>query len=804
MKKILYSIIAALAMILGSSNAMAADYQFSYNKAAEVLKLTWAEGTSIEPTGEGAATLTGYSGYFSFMPTNSNDDFLGTSNELRAYVALAAGSYTLDIPAGAYTINGVPCNAISETFTVEGEDINFDGEKWKETIFTAGETTLSSPIGFSTTGLEITTQNNGNLSVTTNIYEEKEIDWLMGCKFIIVAKDNISAIVFEAAQNSNLEHCIADKGTWDKGTWTGALMKGETLTLTANEAMLIKSITAYYNGEEISQSQEDIKGVISIIWPKENEHIEKIEDGGLLAKFTTSKFYSQVIVELRNVNSKYHSLYDLPIRYMDQIAPGTVECKTSTPGVSDKGDNPAWYTFNGDSYELIIKGYVNYWDNEYDAIAIVPVVGTGIEHEKLSAVSLIKITPETADELHTEKNHAKLTSTRDNIVTVEFDAPVTKVEATTPGSLMAGTSAQSLKTEPVEGTDYKVWTITVPQAYLQDSEGSYEINIAAYDLEGLPLEINPNRVDHALAVWFEVTDAPIDPSVITTLGTPAFSVADGADVSADLKEILMTFPEVKGYSDDIIVKVEAVLAPRNMGTPTNISAWGTIGEGVSLPVSLIEDMGYMLYVNTINLYKKISQVDEDFTHETTESLKPEGTYNTNYSLYFYTKGSGDDDEEPIKIEITNIVNYAAFAKVTGFEKVLGEINADSYMHIGNVEVNGEFSFWAPDDAYGEMVADEFRLTADNDIKEGVNTIVIPAESIEIGELPLGAWFPNIKYTNLDPVIITFTVENGQIVSGIGEITLNAVNANRIYNIAGQQISNAKGIIIVNGKKHYVK
>lgn len=803
MKKNLHLIITALIMMLGCVSANAADYVFKYDKVGEQLTLTWADGTSIVPTGEGNATLEGYTGYFSLMPFNSNDDFFGTNNQLRAYVALSEGDYTLSIPAGAYTINGAPCEAITETFTVAGESYDFDGEKWKETVFQAAKG-ITLPLDINTEGVNLKTVNSGNFSFNTNIYEEYELDWLMGCKIVITAKDNISAIVFESAQNSNLQNCVADKGTWNNGTWTGGLMKGETLTLTSLETMLIKGITIYYNGEAVSQGSEDIKGVISVIWPKENEHIEKIVDGGLMAKFTTTKHYSQITVELRNVNSVYHDLYDLPVRYMDDVNAGEVECKTSTPGDKDPGKNEPWYTFNGDAYELIIKGYVNYWDNEYDAIATVPVVGTGIEHDVLSAAALIKITPETADELHVEKNFAKLTTTRDNTVTVEFDAPMSKVVATYPGSLMAGTSALNLNTVAVEGTDNKVWTITVPQTHLQEAEGSYEINLSAYDMEGLQLNLNPRRADHALAIWFEITNAPIDPSVVATLGTPAFSVADGADVPADLKAILMTFPEVKGYADDIVVNVEGVLAPRNMGTPHPINAWGTIGEGVSLPVDLNPDMGYMLIINTINLYKKITQVDEDFTHETTESLKPEGTYNTQYTVVFYTVEGGGGDEEPIKFEVS-VNDYAAYVKLNGIKEILGEITPDSYLHISTVAVNDEPCYYVADDMYGEDVLNPLRITGYGDIKEGVNTIAIPAEAIIIGEFPWDpdVFEPTVKYTNLSPITITFTVENGQVISGINNITVNAA-ADRIYNIAGQQLKSAKGIVIMNGKKYSVK
>lgn len=804
MKKILHLIITALVMVLGTVSANAADYVFKYDKAGEQLTLTWADGTEIAPTGIGAATLTGYTGYFSLAPSNSADDFFGTNNQLRAYVALPDGDYTLNIPAGAYTINGKDCEAITETFTV-GESYNFDGEKWSETVFTAGKENVTFPYTINTEGVILSTKNEGNFEFNTNIYDEKEIDWLMGCKIIITAKDNISAIVFEAAQGSNLQNCSADKGTWSNGTWTGGLMKGESLTLTALETMLIKGITIYYNGETIAENSDDIKGVISVIWPKENEHIEKIVDGGLMAKFTTTKHYSQITVELRNVNSVYHNLYDLPVRYMDDVNAGEVECKTSTPGDKDPGKNEPWYTFNGDAYELIIKGYVNYWDNEYDAIATVPVVGTGIEHEKMSDAKLIKITPETATEISMDIPFAQLTTTRDNEVIVEFDAPMSKVNAVRQGSLMAGMTALSLVTTPYDGSNDKIWSITVPKAELEDAEGSYEFELTAYDKEGHALNLNPNRADHALAVKFDVTTKEIDPSVVRTLGTPAFSIASGTEnVPVSTTAVAFTFPEAQGYDADIIVKVDAVLACMDMSTPQYITVDGTIGEGVSIPVSLFKDKGYSLMVQSIGLYEKIIQYDE-INNENTESLKPIGTYNTQYSTIFYTEGEGGGgDESPVKTVVSKIVDYAAFLKFSGIENVLTEINSDSYLHVGTVFVNGEASFYMADDVYGEDVLNDLRVTAWGDIKEGNNTIVIPANTIEIGEFPFGAWNPTIKFTNDNDITINFTVENGEIISGISNIMLDSAAGNRIYNISGQQIQSAKGIVIINGKKYSVK
>lgn len=838
MKKFLQITLAFAALILVGLTANAwkpamttevggNDYKFEYNTQNDKLSLTWAEGTDVAETGKGGVSLEGYNGNFQLAPMNSTGDFFATNNDqLVAYVSLADGEYTLKIQAGTYTINGKENEAISETFTV-AKNPTFDGEKWNEKFFTQSMwqgKDVPSPIVIETEGAKMTTEDHiikqedfyGNVTETAvkvmyNLYEDGELDWTKGTKLIFEAKDNISRIIFEASSGSNLDHGSADKGSYLSGEWNGALMKGEKLTFIADEGMYIKNIIICYNGDEAQGgSQVETKGTITVEWPTANMPLEKIEDGGLLAEFTTTKDYAYITVELVNLNDSYHNLYDLPVRYMDDVKAGKVVCRTSTPGDAPAGQNPAWYTFNGDAYNLIVKGYVNHWDqmDEYDAIAVIPVVGTGIEHDKMSTLNLIKITPETATELNYDAPKAKLTSTRDNIVTVEFDGEVSMVDALRPGSVMAGTNELHLKTEPVADTNGKLWSITVPKEELTD-EVEYAFFLTAKDKDGGWLNLNENRSDHALAIIFSVTDEEIDPSDVTTLGRPAFSIADGEeDVDPATEVIKMTFPEAKGYDGKVIAKVSGVLACKDMSTPAYFETDGTIGEGVDINVKLRPNKGWMLMINSISLYNEDTQYDE-INKEYTTFLSPIGTYNTNYTVNFTTKKEEGEEQEGIKVVVSKIEEQRAYVKIEGISSVLSTVTADSYVHIANVEINGEPSAYYPDDTFGADVLGDICVTApvlpgiDSEIKEGINTMVIKAEALEIGEFPMSAWNPTIMYTNMSDIKITFNVLDGTL--GINDIMLDNANNDKMFNIAGQQInSNVKGIIIKNGKKFISK
>lgn len=389
------------------------------------------------------------------------------------------------------------------------------GEPWSERFFEELTVTFKKAVVIETDGAKMTTVGikymGSNLDVTCGTYGEGELDWNKGTKLVLTAKDNISQIVFKAAQGGNFKAARADKGTMKDGVWTGKLLKGEVLTLTANEGMFIRSIDICYNGADyVDPDPIEEEGWIDITWPLEGDNIEKVTDGSVLCKFTTTRRYSQVTVELRNTNLTYHNLYDLPMRCMDKVPAGDVTCTTATPGTQSPGRNPAWYAYNGDVYTLTVRGYVEYWDvpDRCDAMATITLYGkSDHEHTTLSKLNLINITPVCATDKNPDTEKDVLVTGKDNVVTLEFDGQVKEVIAVRPGNMSTGVVALDLKTEAVAGSDGKKWEITIPESELEKGI-DYNFEIKAKDKDNNLLDLNSSRSDHALALIFGVDDHP--------------------------------------------------------------------------------------------------------------------------------------------------------------------------------------------------------------------------------------------------------------------------------------------------------
>lgn len=715
----------------------AVPFEFNYDAAEECLSLTWPEGTVLGAN-NGGATLTGYNGYF-----NLATDFFD-QNKLVAYVALAPGDYVINIPAGAYLVNGTPCEAISYPFTIAAPDGPVLGGGTTEDFFTAGDLgyeMIESPV-IETEGAKMTTESFYNASLDFNLpvrystNEDGTLDWNNGTKLIFTSKkDNITGIEFKG---NWIQYASADKGTYDNGIWTGTLAAGESVTLTAADGINIEKIKVHYNGGADDQGEDDTNkpGEITITWPQANSLFASIENGGTLAKFTTTKDYAQVTVELRNLDEDMHNLYDFPVRYMDNVKAGEVEVKAQTPGET------TFYLFKGDAYKLIIKGYVNPWDqvDNYDAMAEIPLVGDGKEREATSSVKLVSISPADGDNI----------AATNQKVTLEFDGPVKSVKAVTP---MGFDGEQSYATA-ASTSDRKVWTINLGDlssfASAETEASIVELNITAKDDNDATVVFSNDRSDRALVVKYNVVEgAPVGPTI--TLGAPIFTIQEGETVdAAETKTITVSFPNATGVDANYELAVLGTLSDKSFGS-TTVSASGTMGRGVRVPVSLADGKAYHFEINTVMI-----GIDG------TEVWRAE---NLSYYVNFVTgegDTGGDVEDNAISITPLRVEEGALFVKLNGIDDVLPNLSADHYYTIATVLENGVNNSFVPDMTFGGQMKDEFRLTSWNSIQEGNNIITIPAGAFTFGYWPFTAPEPETVYTNAQDIVVKFSYNNGVI------------------------------------------
>lgn len=576
MRKFLHFTLSLLLLFVANTASAVEQgpYTLTYDKAGELLKLTKAGCTSYESTYLGGSTLEGFDGFFSFNPADPEWTMMGNTC-IAAYVALGDGDYTLKVQAGTFLFDGVENEAIEIPFTIgeggqgggsgSGE---FTGEKWQEVLFEAGVTSVTIPYTAETEGMSIKTEGRDfmgmTLDVAYNTYGENELDWNNGTKLIITAKDNISGIVFDGQY---VGFASADKGNYNNGVWSGALMAGETLTLTANDGILVKKITVLYNGDELKTEEiEEEEGKITVAWPAQNEVIASIAQGGTLAKFTTNKDYAIVTIALKNDNPFYAS-HDLQVRMYDGKIIGEGVAKDIEHLVTTAVPNEkSFQLFKGDSYTLVLKGFLNYWDvpDNYDAIAEIKIIGDGIEHTPVSAVKLVDMTP-----AGTPLEPGKMLINGGK-VTLTFDGAVESVTAVNARGMEGSTTYKGVKADE-EG---KVWEVSFGDlSSLASAESEYitfNLNITATAADGAVV-FDETKSDYRLeAAWILVNELPAPEPEINVTITPSFiageeeiTLNDHSSVSvASADAIKATFGETPAvvkfatYSINELVEVE--------------------------------------------------------------------------------------------------------------------------------------------------------------------------------------------------------------------------------------------------------
>lgn len=722
--------------IAGSTPA-GPDYTVSYDKANGIVKLTWPEGTVIAAadvlTGMMHPQIPGYETYISGGNWNS-------PNVIEVYASLADGDWTINFPAGDFTINGTPNAAISETFTVggtQGGGETFEGEKSHEQIFKAGETTVTkNNIVLESDGVKITTVDGEfdlGGTITTipfgyNTYDEKELDWNNKCKFVITSKkDAISKVIFvpTASSKKAIAYASADKGAYENGVWEGKLAAGETLTLTASDGIQIKDIYVCYNGDEFDPTSiVEEKGTITIQYPTENQLIAKQVDGGKFCTFTTNKEYAYVTIQVVNSNPVYDNLDGFPVRMVDNmgensdnlhVGENTIYAATPASGSAGKGDD--WYWFKGDSYTMIVKGYINPWDNEYDAMAEVHFVGNGKEHVAESTTKLINVTPASGSQI----------AMVNGVVTLEFDGPVSSVTAITPGGMSDPTINHTATAKA--GSDNKVWEINLGDRSGQasaDTDGNpiLEVDVTAAAADGIIL-LSDTRADRGLELKYELV-AGAGPAPVVTIGDPTWSVAEGAEIEASTKSINIKFPQVENLYATHTLEVSGTIADKQMHIST-VNGTGTVASGADINVTLAEDVAYNLQIGTITI-----KDGETVVYSTEQA---------NFQLNFATKAAqGGNDTE---IEVTGDKNCATFTFVNESDV------APSWNANAPITVNGTAS-------------DRFDMSP----TEWNEIVFSPAQPLEDGKYDVvftaGSLMINSQNENATDIKVTFYVVDGNI------------------------------------------
>lgn len=746
------------------------DFYISY--ADETLTLTWPEGTTVA-MGDVQPTLVGYSGDFELY---ENDD-----NTLYAMLTLQKGEYTLNIPANSILVNGEPIAPFSYPFTVGG---NITGDPWNEAIFTSetwpSKADAPNPIAINTNGVKMTTVGTTymgsemNVGYSTN--DTKELNWKNGTKLVFTpnGENTITKIIVVPTDDSKnaLQYASASTGIYNNGVWTGEVAPGSNVTLTASDGINISKIVVCYNGDEGEGAggDDDQPGTIIINWPENNYILNSIPYGDKVryVTFTTNKEYAQVTVELKNNDIRWKK-DDLPVRMVDNAGEKSdnLHVGENTIYITTPGEK-AWYAYKEDSYTLVVKGYVHMWDapEDYDAVAEINIIGNGVNHPPVSDYKLISFSPVTATDLDPFATRNKLTTARDNIITLEFDGPVASVTALTPGGYSGvDTKYTTAKANP-EGT---LWNITVPGGAIEDSEdgtpASLTIDVTAKDGDGAAIAFNYDRADFGISLMYDATRENVTEEDIKSLGTPAFSIVSGTQtVDASTESILMTFPQAKGFDGNMKVTVKGTFSCMDQSQPVTVDASGTMGQGIVIPVSLKDGYGYSLEITEIQMSETVTN-DSGIQSEVIVS-----SFRGNWSTNFATGGSdiGGETDYGIMGEPTFTADAEGIT-ISWPNADLSGIN-DCGININSINFSNATG-WSYDVSFGDItdftngVKAEIPYSTFKDFDEDWNatphkfqngeqiTVSIPVENLTVYS-DFNNWGPAV-YTN--SAVITGTV-----------------------------------------------
>lgn len=339
---------------------------------------------------------------------------------------------------------------------------------------------------------------------------------------------------------------------------------------------------------------------ITVSWPTQNQLIASIAYGGRLCTFTTTKDYAQVTIQLKNDNPLY-TTHDLPVRMCDQITAGVEHTITiTTPG------EKAFQLFKGDTYTMVIKGFVNYWDvmpDNYDAIVEIPIKGNGIEHEKLSSVKLVNMTPE-----GNPMAPGRLPM-NDGKVTLEFDGAVKSVTGVNARGMEGSVTYTA---SAVAGSSNKVWEFVFGDlSGMASAETEYSIfnlAITAVGDDGGAVVFDETKDDFRLeAAWVLYSEMPTQ-----DLGEPVFSITNLSVLDpSPATKMTVSFPNAVGY-EGYSYKVAGTLWDQNFsGTKVETKGKTPFGNTpAEMTFATEAKMNYSLAITDITIYNASGEVAE--------------------------------------------------------------------------------------------------------------------------------------------------------------------------------------------------
>lgn len=380
-------------------------------------------------------------------------------------------------------------------------------------------------------------------------------------------------------------------------------------------------------GEEKGEEQ----GAIQVIWPVANQLIASIAQSGTLCKFTTSKDYAQVTIQLKNDNEMW-APHDLQVRMYDNVAKDIVHnVTTAVP------NEKSFKLFKGDSYTLIIKGFVNMWDvmpDKYDCKVEIPVLGDGVEHEALSAVKLVKMTPE-----GTPLNPGKL-PVNGGKVTLEFDGAVKSVRAANARGMEGSTIYQGTV---VTGTDGRIWEILFGDlsslASAETQSSIFNLDITAKAEDGTVV-FDETKDDFRLEASWTLVEG--EPEPVKVLGDPVFSIVNESEVEASaMMSVSIDFPNYEGY-EGMGFKVYGQLFDKDFNAVNVVTAdnnFGIFGSQAATVVFATEPSNtYSLAITKVVIYDMT-------TAEVAETIGQ-----LNYNVNFTTKKAEETSVKMIPAE----------------------------------------------------------------------------------------------------------------------------------------------------------
>ncbi len=384
-------------------------------------------------------------------------------------------------------------------------------------------------------------------------------------------------------------------------------------------------------GKEEGEEKGEEQGAIQVIWPVANQLIASIAQSGTLCKFTTSKDYAQVTIQLKNDNEMW-APHDLQVRMYDNVAKDIVHnVTTAVP------NEKSFKLFKGDSYTLIIKGFVNMWDvmpDNYDCKVEIPVLGDGVEHEALSAVKLVKMTPE-----GTPLNPGKL-PVNGGKVTLEFDGAVKSVRAANARGMEGSTIYQGTV---VTGTDGRIWEILFGDlsslASAETQSSIFNLDITAKAEDGTVV-FDETKDDFRLEASWTLVEG--EPEPVKVLGDPVFSIVNESEVEASaMMSVSIDFPNYEGY-EGMGFKVYGQLFDKDFNAVNVVTVdnnFGIFGSQAATVVFATEPSNtYSLAITKVVIYDMT-------TAEVAETIGQ-----LNYNVNFTTKKAEETSVKMIPTE----------------------------------------------------------------------------------------------------------------------------------------------------------